>query len=121
MALTTFFSRAFLIRNSGYLAKKGFKKSEYNQVANYVYTEQAVNIKLGNAAPNVYMQTIQQDITSKKNDITSIKTKDDLNGNLELHCIPSNIGQLDANHYNDFLIARRKLMAQKIEAFYKGL
>jgi hypothetical protein len=104
-----------------YLAKKGFKKSEYNQVANYVYTEQAVNIKLGNAAPNIYMQTIQQDITSKKNDITSIKTKDDLNGNLELHCIPSNIGQLDANHYNDFLIARRKLMAQKIEAFYKGL
>ncbi|MDD2945175.1 MAG: hypothetical protein PHG15_05060 [Acinetobacter sp.] len=104
-----------------YLAKKGFKKSEYNQVANYVYTEQAVNIKLGNAAPNIYMQTIQQDITSKKNDITSIKTKDDLNGNLELHCIPSNIDQLDSNDYNDFLIARRKLMAQKIEVFYKSL
>ncbi|MDY6531259.1 hypothetical protein SKM49_10820, partial [Acinetobacter faecalis] len=104
-----------------YLAKKGFKKSEYNQVANYVYTEQAVNIKLGNAAPNIYMQTIQQDITSKKNDITSIKTKDDLNGNLELHCIPSDIDQLDANDYNDFLIARRKLMAQKIEVFYKSL
>ena len=104
-----------------YLAKKGFKKSEYNQVANYVYTEQSVNLKLGNAAPNVYMQTIQQDIASEKNEITSLKTKADLNGNLELHCIPSNIEQLDASHYNDFLIARRKLMAHKIEAFYKGL
>lgn len=56
-----------------YLAKSGFKKSEYNQVANYVYTEQSVNIKLGNASPRTYMDIIYQDINLKKNGITALK------------------------------------------------
>lgn len=39
-----------------YLAKNGFNKIKYNQVVNYVYAEQAINIKLGNASPKVYME-----------------------------------------------------------------
>src|SRR5690606_29816790 len=104
-----------------YLAKNGFKKSEYNQVANYVYTEQAINIKLGNASPKVYMEKIQNDIKLDKNEITSLKSIEGLDLNLQTHCIPSNLNQLDADQYTEFLNERRKLMAQKIKEFYKGL
>ena len=104
-----------------YLAKNAFKKSEYNQVANYVYTEQAINIKLGNASPKVYMEKIQNDIKLDKNEITSLKSIEGLDLNLQTHCIPSNLNQLDADQYTEFLNERRKLMAQKIKEFYKGL
>lgn len=104
-----------------YLAKNGFKKSEYNQVANYVYTEQSVNIKLGNASPRTYMDIIYQDINLKKHEITALKDLNSLNKNLITHCIPNNINSFESDQYSEFLEQRRKLMAQKIKEFYKGL
>ena len=38
-----------------YLKKKfGLTRSQYNQVANYVYTQQEINIAIGNAPPEEY-------------------------------------------------------------------
>lgn len=104
-----------------YLARKGFKKSEYNQVANYVYTEQAINIKLSNATPKAYMEKILDDIKLGNNHITALKDNNALDENLKIHCIPVSLKELEANKYSEFLGERRKLMAQKIKEFYKGL
>lgn len=104
-----------------YLAKQGLKKSEYNQVANYVYTEQVLNIQLGSDSPKVYMAKIQSDIESESNKITSLKTINKLNENLKMHCIPVHLDERDASEYSEFLVQRRQLMAQKIKDFYKGL
>lgn len=104
-----------------YLAKQGLKKSEYNQVANYVYTEQVLNIQLGSDSPKVYMAKIQSDIESENNKITSLKTINKLNENLKMHCIPVHLDGRDASGYSEFLVQRRQLMAQKIKDFYKGL
>lgn len=104
-----------------YLAKHGLKKSEYNQVANYVYTEQVLNIQLGNDSPKIYMAKIQNDIESESNKITSLKTINKLNENLKMHCIPVHLNERDASGYSEFLVQRRQLMAQKIKDFYKGL
>ena len=45
------------------------KKSEYNQIANFVYTEQQINIRLQDKPPFEYLQQIQQDIEQVNNNI----------------------------------------------------
>lgn len=114
-----------------YLIKKDFKKSDYNQVANYAFTEQQINIKLGNLAPKEYMAKVVDEIKAKEiaikdnksyeSEYSSIKSQDVLIDNKALNCIPESLDTSDYTHYNDFLSQRRKLMAQKIKAFYLGL
>ena len=41
--------------------------------------------------------------------------------NLKTNCIPENIVFMDASHYEDFLLERRKLMAKKIKDYYYSL
>ena len=114
-----------------YLIKNGFKKSDYNQVANYTFTEQQINIKLGNLAPKEYMVKVVDEIKAKEiaikdnksyeSEYSSIKSQDALIDNKALNCIPESLDTSDYTHYNDFLSQRRQLMAQKIKAFYLGL
>jgi len=44
-----------------------------------------------------------------------------LKENLSINCIPENIVNMDASHYEDFLLERRKLMAKKIKNYYYSL
>lgn len=114
-----------------YLIKKDFKKSDYNQVANYAFTEQQINIKLGDLAPKDYMAKVVDEIKAKEiainenkpyeSEYSSIKSQDVLIDNKALNCIPESLDTSDYTHYNDFLSQRRQLMAQKIKAFYLGL
>lgn len=114
-----------------YLIKNGFKKSDYNQVANYTFTEQQINIKLGNLAPKEYMVKVVDEIKAKEiaikdnksyeSEYSSIKSQDVLIDNKALNCIPESLDTSDHTHYNEFLSQRRQLMAQKIKAFYLGL
>ena len=114
-----------------YLIKKDFKKSDYNQVANYAFTEQQINIKLGNLAPKEYMVKVVDEIKAKEiaikdnksyeSEYSSIKSQDVLIDNKALNCIPESLDTSDHTHYNEFLSQRRQLMAQKIKAFYLGL
>lgn len=114
-----------------HLVKNGFKKSDYNQVANYAFTEQQINIKLGNLAPKEYMAKVVDEIKAKEiaikdnksyeSEYSSIKSQDVLIDNKALNCIPESLDTSDYTHYNDFLSQRRQLMAQKIKAFYLGL
>ena len=39
-----------------YLKKQGIDRSKYNQIANYAYTQEEINIKIGNKAPKVYFR-----------------------------------------------------------------
>ncbi|MDQ9020153.1 DUF262 domain-containing protein [Acinetobacter sichuanensis] len=104
-----------------YLTQNGFKKSDYNQVANYTFTEQQSNIKLGNLAPKDYMAKVHTELAQSKNECTSLKDVEALKANMQLNCIPESLDTSDYTHYNDFLSQRRQLMAQKIKAFYLGL
>ncbi|TXJ06472.1 MAG: hypothetical protein E6Q25_09205, partial [Acinetobacter sp.] len=104
-----------------YLTQNGFKKSDYNQVANYTFTEQQSNIKLGNLAPKDYMAKVHTELAQSKNECTSLKDVDALKANMLLNCIPESLDTSDYTHYNEFLSQRRQLMAQKIRAFYRSL
>lgn len=114
-----------------YLERNGFKKSEYNQVANYVYTEQQINIKLADMAPKEYMQKVLDELQQKEiatqdhsqslSEFTSLKNRTDLAHNMKINSIGDSLFEADYTTYNDFLAERRKLMAQKIKAFYHNL
>jgi len=56
-----------------------------------------------------------------RNKYGDILDKDQLSENLAKHCIPESIFDATSDNYMDFLMARRKLMAQKIQKYYKSL
>jgi hypothetical protein len=41
-----------------YMKKQGLSRAQYNQVANYVYSQSEINIAMGNRAPTAYMQSV---------------------------------------------------------------
>ncbi len=104
-----------------YLKKNRFEKNKYNQIANYVYMQSEINIKVGNRAPKDYFATIQQQMDENNRLWTSIPTKDDLLSNLDMNCVPPEIINMTANDYEEFLTLRRKLIADKIKSYYLTL
>lgn len=101
-----------------YLKKNGSQKNLYNQVANYVYMQQELNIKIGNRSPKDYMGKIKTQITNGKIFISNYKNLKDLQKNLQENCIPDLIFDADIKNYEEFLSQRRKLMAKKIKEYY---
>lgn len=106
----------------GYLQKNGITdKSKYNQIANYTYLDTQTNISIGEKAPNDYFNTVFEQCVSKEMKFGNISDESKLKENLKTSCIPENITSMNATHYEDFLLERRKLMASKMKDFYYSL
>lgn len=104
-----------------YLKKLGFQKAKYNQVANYVFVQQEVNIKIGDAAPIEYMaRAFDQCKTGVAfyGAITDTKT---LHANLEANCLPMDLESYSVDFFEQFLENRRALMSDKIKKYYQSL
>ena len=104
-----------------YLKKNGLERGQYNQIANYVYMQSEINIKVGNKPPNEYFELIKNQLAGNDKIISSLSSKQDLHTNLAENCIPEAIMNMGINDYSDFLEQRRILMAQKIKAYYFSL
>lgn len=105
-----------------YLQKNGITdKSKYNQIANYTYLDTQTNISIGEKAPNEYFNTVFEQCVSKELKFGNISEIALLKKNLSINCIPENIVSMDASHYEDYLLLRRKLMAKKIKDYYYSL
>ena len=104
-----------------YLINNGYTQKAYNQVANFVYTEQATNIKVGKMPPNDYLDKIRQQIKEGSNQISTLDAECALLENIKTNDIPSFI--IDATHhdYDRFLKERRKMMSKKLKAYYENL
>lgn len=105
-----------------YLQNNGFKnRADYNQIANYVYTQQEINIKIKDTAPNVYMKEIKDQIDTKKPILGGIIEQKELDRTFKENCIPNEFINYDIKNYNEFLEQRRQLMAKKIKDYYFDL
>lgn len=104
----------------GYLQKNGIT-DKYNQIANYTYLDTQTNISIGEKAPNDYFNTVFEQCVSKEMKFGNISDESKLKENLKTSCIPENITSMNATHYEDFLLERRKLMASKMKDFYYSL
>ncbi|AIY04530.1 hypothetical protein Plano_0565 [Planococcus sp. PAMC 21323] len=102
-----------------YLKKNGFtNRSTYNQIANYVYTEQVVNLAVRNKPPKLYLSKV---LSNDADYLSEISTQSELDKNFEMNAVPKVLYGMEALDYQEFLLERRKLMAKKIERFYKSL
>jgi len=104
-----------------YLVKEGMNKSMYNQLANYVYMQQEVNIKVSDAPPNEYFGKVLEQCRGGKLVFGGINSEEQLLKNLEQNAIPKDILEMNSTDYPKFLELRRKLMAQKMKEYYFSL
>ncbi|MGI0107040.1 GmrSD restriction endonuclease domain-containing protein [Salinimicrobium sp. WS361] len=104
-----------------YLMNNNYPQKAYNQVANYVHTEQATNIKIGMAAPTDYMLKVIDEVNNGSRTLTTLDSETVLWENLKENDIPLLINDCDHTSYNEFLRRRRNLMAKKIKTYYESL
>jgi len=104
-----------------YLKKEGHTRGSFNQIANYVYMQQEINIKVGTKSPDTYFGEIIKQCNGEGKYYGGIDTMKELKENLKTHCIPETIFEMNVDHYDDFLQERRKLMAAKIKEYYFSL
>ena len=107
-----------------YLKAKGIVDlKKYNQLANFASTDSEVNKAISNKPPSVYMKDVKQAIQKqdKTSPYSSIATMEALEDNLKQHCIPRNFSELTHEDYEEFLVERRKLIAQRIKKYYFDL
>ncbi len=104
-----------------YLKRNGLDRSKYNQIANYVYMQSEINIKVGNKPPKDYFEVITKQMLEQNQQVSGLATEQQLLDNLKMNCVPGEIMQMSIDDYNDFLTLRRKLMATKIKEYYFAL
>ena len=105
-----------------YLQKNGVDaRKDYNQIANYVYTQSETNIKIKDDAPCEYMARMKQQVAGEGTYYGGITDKDDLRANLAENCVPEAIMDMDIFDYQVFLDTRRTMMAQYIREYYESL
>jgi hypothetical protein len=104
-----------------YLINNGYTQKAYNQIANFVYTEQATNIKVGKMPPNDYLDKIKQQIKESNNQISTLDTEYALLENIKTNDIPSFIIEATHHDYDRFLKERRKMISKKLKAYYENL
>ena len=105
-----------------YLQKNGVdNRKDYNQIANYVYTQSETNVKIKDAAPCEYMARMKQQVSGEGTFFGGITDMDDLKANLAENCVPEAFMDMDIFDYQVFLDMRRTMMAQFIREYYESL
>lgn len=104
-----------------YLKKNGLDRGKYNQIANYVYMQSEINIKVGNKPPKDYFELIKAQIADNDGRLSGLSSEQEILENLNMNCVPAEIMQMNFDDYPEFLILRRKLMANKIKEYYFSL
>jgi hypothetical protein len=104
-----------------YLRQKYSSRGDYNQIANFVYAQSEINIRIGKKSPKEYFDGVIEQCNGGKLKYGSIDSMDELKSNLQSNCIPESIFEMTIDDYEEFLKQRRKLIAQKIERYYKSL
>ena len=104
-----------------YLKKNGLDRREYNEIANYVYMQSEINIKVGNKPPKDYFELVKNQMLNGNQQVSGLSNEQQLLDNLKMNCVPLEIQDMNIEDYNDFLNLRRKLMSTKINEYYHSL
>jgi len=104
-----------------YLKKNGLTRGQYNQIANYVYMQSEINIKIGNVAPRNYFGELTQQCNGELLKYGGIDNREALKDNPRANCASEKIFEMDVNDYEEFLKQRRVLIAPKIRDYYFSL
>jgi hypothetical protein len=101
------------------LKKKGLTRGQYNQIANYVYTQSEINIKIGNKPIEKYLQEVKEQCNGGELKYGGITDFNSIVENFKQNAVPLNIFEMTMDDYQEFLTQRRKLMAEKMRKYYE--
>lgn len=104
-----------------YLKENGHGRGSYNQIANFVYAQSEINIRIGKKPPEDYMRTVYKQVEGGDMVYGGINERSMLSENLRKHCIPEGFENMTATDFERFLGERRALMAKKIREYYESL
>lgn len=104
-----------------YLKKHGLNRGQYNQIANYAVAQSEINIAIGSKEPSMYFTQLIEQCNGGKKRYGNITNEKELRKNLAMNCIPEGVEKMEVDGYKEFLVARRKLMAQKIRSYFEAL
>ncbi len=106
-----------------YLKSKGVSRADYNQVANYIYTQTEINIQIGKKAPQEYLGYVNDvQCAGGETMYGGITDHDTLRANLINDCcVPLDVIGMSIDDYPTFLEQRRKLIAQRLKEYYFSL
>ncbi|MDD4898175.1 MAG: DUF262 domain-containing protein [Methanocellales archaeon] len=104
-----------------YLKSKGLKRGDYNQIANYSYTQSEINIKIGKKSPKEYLSDVFKQCEGGELKYGGINDKQMLSQNLKENCVPEDSKDMEFEQFDGFLKKRRILMAKKIKEYYHSL
>jgi len=103
-----------------FLKKQGLRRGEYNQIANYCYLQQEINISIGNKNPIEYFKEVLAQVSKGEKKYGNIINKEELLNNFKQNCIPEEMLEKELS-YEEFLEERRKLISEKIREYYFSL
>jgi hypothetical protein len=104
-----------------HLKAQGLSRGSYNQIANFVLAQSEINIAIGDKAPEKYFNDIAEQVNGGKKKYGGITDAADLRANFRMNCLPESLLEGEIPAYDEFLEARRKLMAQKIKRWFEAL
>jgi len=104
-----------------HLKTQGLSRGRYNQIANFVLAQSEINIAIGDKPPERYFMELAAQCDGGKKRYGGITDAADLRANLRMNCVPESLLDGEVPAYEDFLEARRKLMAQKIRVWFEAL
>lgn len=104
-----------------HLKKQGLARGKYNQIANFVLAQSEINISIGDKAPEVYFKDLSQQCAGGLKKYGGITNLEEMRANFRMSCLPESLLDGDVPSYDDFLEARRKLMALKIKKWFEVL
>lgn len=103
------------------LKANGQSRGDYNQIANYAFTQDAINIKIGSKSPNVYFADVVAQCQGQPAKLGGIDRHDEFIANLAANCVPESTLKMTVAEFPAFLAERRALMAAKIRDYYQAL
>lgn len=104
-----------------YLERCGLKRNMYNQIANYVYCETPINIKIKDAAPVEYFTELRSKLGTEEVRLSGIKKWSDIKKNLSDLSLPVLVLKGNIDNYEEFLVKRRKLISSTIKSYWENL
>lgn len=72
------------IFSKAYLKRHGMTRGTYNPIANYVYMQSEINIKVGSKAPHLYMSQVKEQVTNGHLQYSGLTNEASLHENLRL-------------------------------------
>lgn len=104
-----------------HLKKQGMARGRYNQIANFVLAQSEINIGIGDRSPEVYFAELADQCNGGAKKYGGITKVAEMRANLRMSCLPETLLDGEIPDFGDFLEARRKLMAAKINTYFEGL